>query len=82
MCKIVVVLIFIIDVFYSMFLKFLFLFIFMSMNSASIYSIGDTVSVEHRDTPFEVHYGDYPSDTLRLSDHQGKIIIFGLSTSW
>ena len=54
----------------------------LSMNFASIYVIGDTVSIEHQNTPFEVHYGDYPSDTLRLSDQQGKIIIFGLSASW
>jgi len=58
------------------------LLIFLSINFGSIYSIGDTVSVEDQNIPFEVHYGDYPSDTLRLSDHQGKIIIFGLSASW
>ena len=58
------------------------LLIFLSTNFGSTYSIGDTVSVEDQNLPFEVHYGDYPSDTLRLSDHQGKIIIFGLSASW
>ena len=56
--------------------------LFISINFASIYSIGDTISIEHRDFPFEVHYGSYPSDTLRLSDEEGKIIVFGLSTSW
>ena len=54
----------------------------VSMNFASYYEIGDTISMEHQDVPFEVHYGEYPSDTLRLSDQQGKIIIFGLSASW
>ena len=62
-------------------IKPLLIFIVISMNLASTYSIGDTVSVEHQDIPFKVHYGDYPSDTLRLSDQQGKIIIFGLSAS-
>ena len=52
------------------------------MNFASIYAIGDTVSIEHQNVPFEIHYGDYPSDTLRFSNHQGQIIIFGLSASW
>jgi len=55
---------------------------FISINFASVYSIGDVVSIEDQNTPFAVHYGDYPSDTLRLSDHYGKIIIFGLSASW
>ena len=56
--------------------------IVISMNFASVYSIGDTVSIEDQNEPFIVHYGDYPSDTLRFSDHYGKIIIFGLSASW
>ena len=58
------------------------LLLLLSVNFASEYGIGDTVSIEHQNIPFGVHYGDYPSDTLRLSDHSGKIIIFGLSASW
>ena len=54
----------------------------VSINFASYYAIGDTVSIEHQNVPFKVHYGEYPSDTLRLSDQQGKIIIFGISASW
>jgi len=63
--------------------QILILFIFLlSLSFGSTYYIGDTVSIEYQNTPFEVHYGDYPSDTLRLSDQSGKIIIFGLSASW
>ena len=62
-------------------IKLFLILITISINLASTYSIGDTISVDHQNIPFEVHYGDYPSDTLRLSDQQGKIIIFGLSAS-
>ena len=60
----------------------LFIIFSLSVIFASEYGIGDTVSIEHQNSPFEVHYGDYPADTLRLSDQSGKIIIFGLSASW
>tara|TARA_B100001559_G_C16132850_1_gene453779 strand:+ start:411 stop:602 length:192 start_codon:yes stop_codon:yes gene_type:complete len=62
-------------------IKYLILII-ASISFGSVYSIGDTVSVNHQETPFEVHYGDYFSDTLRLADQSGKIIIAGLSASW
>ena len=63
-------------------MRLLSILIIVSINFASVYSIGDTVSIEDQSEPFIVHYGDYPSDTLRLSEHYGKIIIFGLSASW
>ena len=57
-------------------------FIFCCCLFASYYAIGDTISYEHQSEPFDVCYGEYPSDQLQLSDFNGKISIFGLSASW
>tara|TARA_B100000676_G_C17813755_1_gene698861 strand:+ start:301 stop:501 length:201 start_codon:yes stop_codon:yes gene_type:complete len=53
-----------------------------SIAFSSYYSIGDTITVEHQESLFDVCYGDYSSNQLSLSDFRGDIIIFGLSASW
>ena len=56
---------------------------------ASLYSVGDTVSLEHQLMPFEICYGDYADDVLSLSDFNGdlnggdyKIIVLRSSFTW
>jgi len=63
-------------------MKYLTLIIIASFSLCSYYSIGDTVLIEHQNEAFDVCYGDYPEDQLRLSHFNGKISIFGLSTTW
>lgn len=38
-----------------------------------VYGIGDQVLAEHQNTAFEVCYGDYPNDSLKLADFNGNI---------
>ena len=56
--------------------------LFLSFSFSSYYAIGDTITQTHQDTPFDVCYGDYPSDQFQLGDVRGKIIVFGISASW
>ena len=58
------------------------LLIITSLSFGSYYSIGDTVTYDHQNESFDVCYGDYAQDQLKLSHFNGKISIFGLSTSW
>ncbi len=37
------------------------------------YSIGDQISPDHQYTGFEVCYGNYPLDSLRLADFNGNL---------
>ena len=48
----------------------------------SYYAIGDTVTYIHQNESHDVCYGDYPFQELTLSHFNGKISVFGLSTSW
>ena len=43
-----------------------------SFSVAQTYDVGDTVSFEDQNMAFEVCYGDYPQDSLRLSDLNGN----------
>ena len=62
---------------------FQFLFILLlSTPLFSEYSVGDQISTDHQNLAFDVCYGDYPYEQLQLSHFNGKISIFGLSTSW
>ncbi len=44
-----------------------------AMAYPQIYGIGDQVSMEHQNTAFEVCYGDYPNDSLKLADFNGGL---------
>ncbi|NOZ08306.1 MAG: hypothetical protein GXO91_05460 [FCB group bacterium] len=53
------------------------------------YDIGDTISLEDQNTVFDVCYGDYPSDQIRLADFNGAlngghyyITVVDLSATW
>ena len=63
-------------------MKYLTLIIITSLSLSSYYDIGDIVTDNHQNEAFDVCYGDYPQDQLRLSHFNGKISIFGLSTTW
>ena len=63
-------------------MKYLTLIIITSFSLCSYYAIGDTVTVSHQNEAFNVCYGDYTDDQLKLSDFNGKISIFGLSAAW
>ena len=62
--------------------KYLVTTIIISISFSSYYAIGDTVNSSHQNESFDVCYGDYPSAQCQLSHFNGKITIFGLSTSW
>ena len=63
-------------------MKYLVTIIVLSFTFASYYSIGDTVTYSHQNESHSVCYGDYPFDNFKLSHFNGKISVFGLSTSW
>ena len=63
-------------------MKYLLSIIILSFSFSSYYTIGDTVNSSHQNESFDVCYGDYPSAQFQLSHFNGKIKIFGLSTSW
>ena len=63
-------------------MRYLLTIIISSFLFSSYYGIGDTVTTDHQDIEFDVCYGDYDQDQLKLSDFNGKISVFGLSASW
>ncbi len=63
-------------------MKYLFATIITSFLFSSYYAIGDTVIANHQNEAFDVCYGNYAQDQLKLSHFNGKISIFGLSTTW
>ena len=42
-----------------------------SVSTAQVYNVGDTISQNDQVTAFEVCYGDYPQDSIRLVDMNG-----------
>ena len=48
----------------------------------SYYAIGDTITHSHQHESHNICYGNYPFENLQLSHFNGKISVFGLSTSW
>jgi len=63
-------------------MRYLVNIIILSFSFASYYAIGDTVTYSHQNEFHNVCYGDYPFQNLKLSHFNGKISVFGLSTSW
>ena len=53
------------------------------------YQVGDIISLEDQLHPLNVCYGEYPTDTLRLSDFSSefnsfanKVVFFRMTASW
>ena len=53
-----------------------------SFAHTTYYNVGQTVNSSDQNIAFDVCYGDYPQDQLKLSHFNGKISVFGLSTTW
>lgn len=54
--------------------KFLFPIItFINISFPQVYEIGDQITLDHQYAGFEVCYGDYPNDSLRLADFNGNL---------
>jgi len=47
--------------------------ILFSAGFSQVYEIGDQVSIEHQMMEFEVCYGDYPLENLKLADFNGEL---------
>ena len=43
-----------------------------------LYDVGETMSLTDQNVEFDVCYGNYAQDQLKLSHFNGKISIFGL----
>ena len=63
--------------------------IFLSAIYSQTYDIGDVVSLENQMSAYEVCYGDYPNDSLKLADFNGalngghhNVIFIDMSASW
>ena len=63
-------------------MRYLLIIIISSFLFSSYYGIGDTVTTDHQDIEFDVCYGNYTQDQLKLSHFNGKISVFGLSATW
>ena len=63
-------------------MKYLISIIIISFGFSSYYTIGDTVTYAHQNESFNICYGEYPFEELKLLDSNNKISIFGLSTTW
>ena len=63
-------------------MRYLLTIIISSFLFSSYYGIGDTVTTDHQDIEFDVCYGNYAQDHLKLSHFNGKISVFGLSATW
>ena len=46
------------------------------------YDVGDTISESHQNMEFDICYGDYPTETFKLSDFQNKVIWLHFSATW
>ena len=48
-----------------------------------IYNVGETISEAHQNHEFtNICFGDYPSETFRLSDFKNKVIWLHFSATW
>ena len=56
----------------------------VSTNSTNmvLYDVGETMSLTDQNVEFDVCYGNYAQDQLKLSHFNGKISVFGLSATW
>ena len=58
---------------------------FTSLSSfylSSVYSIGDTVSIEHQNIPLTICHGENEGSAVHLSDYSGKIVLLGIDATW
>ena len=66
------------------------LFTFLiSFSFAAIYDVGETVSESHQNISFDVCYGDYAENTLKLADFNGalnggdyQVMFINTAASW
>tara|TARA_Y100001970_G_C13614860_1_gene546636 strand:+ start:235 stop:456 length:222 start_codon:yes stop_codon:yes gene_type:complete len=63
--------------------------LFLSFSLAAIYDVGETVSESHQNIAFDVCYGDYSSNDLRLADFNGalnggdyQVLFINTAASW
>ena len=60
-----------------------------SFSFSAIYDVGETVSESHQNIAFDVCYGDYESNQLRLADFNGdlnggdyQVLFINTAASW
>jgi len=61
----------------------------MSFSFSAIYDVGETVSESHQNIPFDVCYGDYSENALKLADFNGalnggdyQVMFINTAASW
>jgi hypothetical protein len=61
----------------------------MSFSFTAIYDVGETVSESHQNISFDVCYGDYPENALKLADFNGalnggdyQVMFINTAASW
>ena len=61
----------------------------ISTNMPSVYNVGETVSESHQNMTFDVCYGEYPNDELKLADFNGElnggdyqVLFINMAASW
>jgi hypothetical protein len=61
----------------------------MSFSFSAIYDVGETVSESHQNISFDVCYGDYFDDVLKLADFNGalnggdyQVLYINCAASW
>ena len=61
----------------------------MSLSFSAIYDVGETVSESHQNISFDVCYGDYSDDVLKLADFNGalnggdyQVLYINCAASW
>ena len=47
--------------------------LFIGVLSAQVYDVGETVSNTHQNIAFDICYGDYEYDELKLADFNGDL---------
>ena len=53
--------------------KFYVIFLLLISFSYSFYEIGDTISLEDQNIEYDICYGDYEADKIKLSNFNGNI---------
>ena len=61
----------------------------MSFSFSAIYDVGETVSESHQNISFDVCYGDYAENALKLADFNGalnggdyQVMFINTAASW
>ena len=70
-------------------LRTIFLTILLAFSFGAVYDVGETVSESHQNIAFDVCYGDYDSNDLRLADFNGalnggdyQVLFINTAASW